>query len=98
MNTPHQNARLTLHSREQIVARVAAGRTGAEVAAALAVSVRTVRKCAPGSARAGARRLVVERPERLAPVAAERRLLEFHAASVAARPHRIAALPQKRET
>ena len=44
MNNPHQNARLTVHSREQIVARVRAGQTAAEVAAAFAVSVRTVRK------------------------------------------------------
>lgn len=44
MNNPHQNARLTLYSREQIVARVVAGQTAAEVAAAFAVSVRTVRK------------------------------------------------------
>ena len=44
MNNPHQNARLTLHSREQIVARVVAGQTASEVAAAFAVSVRTVRK------------------------------------------------------
>lgn len=44
MNNPHQNARLTLHSREQIVARVVGGQTAAEVAAAFAVSVRTVRK------------------------------------------------------
>lgn len=44
MNNPHQNARLTRHSREQIVARVLSGQTAAEVAAAFAVSVRTVRK------------------------------------------------------
>jgi transposase InsO family protein len=44
MNNPHQNARLTLHSREQIVARVVAGQAASEVAAAFAVSVRTVRK------------------------------------------------------
>ena len=44
MNNPHQNARLTVHSREQIVARIVAGQTAAEVAAAFAVSVRTVRK------------------------------------------------------
>jgi len=55
MNNPHQNARLTVHSREQIVARVASGQTAAEVAAAFAVSVRTVRKwlarfCAGGGA------------------------------------------------
>jgi transposase InsO family protein len=44
MNNPHQNARLTRHSREQIVARVSAGQSAAEVAAAFAVSLRTVRK------------------------------------------------------
>ena len=44
MNNPHQNARLTLHGREQIVARVGAGQTASEAAAAFAVSVRTVRK------------------------------------------------------
>jgi len=44
MNNPRQNARLTVHSREQIVARVIAGQSAAEVAAAFAVSVRTVRK------------------------------------------------------
>jgi transposase len=43
MNNPHQNARLTLHSREQIVARVVAGQTASEVAAPFAVSGRTVR-------------------------------------------------------
>ena len=44
MNNPHQNARLTLHGREQIVARVAGGERAEEVAAAFAVSIRTVRK------------------------------------------------------
>ena len=44
MNNPHHGARLTVHSREQIVARVLAGQGAAEVAAAFAVSVRTVRK------------------------------------------------------
>lgn len=44
MNNPHQNARLTRHSREQIVARVIAGQSASDVAAAFAVSVRTVRK------------------------------------------------------
>jgi len=44
MSNPHQNARLTLHSREQIVARVVGGQTASEVAAAFAVLVRTVRK------------------------------------------------------
>ena len=44
MNNPHHGARLTVHSREQIVARVSAGQGAAEVAADFAVSVRTVRK------------------------------------------------------
>jgi transposase InsO family protein len=44
MNNPHHGARLTVHSREQIVARVLSGQTAAEVAAAFAVSVRTVCK------------------------------------------------------
>lgn len=44
MNNPHHGARLTVHSREQIVARIMAGQEAAEVAAAFAVSVRTVRK------------------------------------------------------
>ena len=44
MNNPHQNARLTVHSREQIVARISLGQSVAEVAAAFAVSTRTVRK------------------------------------------------------
>lgn len=44
MNTPHHGARLTFHIREQIVARVLSSQTAAEVAAAFAVSVRTVRK------------------------------------------------------
>jgi transposase InsO family protein len=44
MNNPHHGARLTVHSREQIVARVLSGQSAAEVAAAFAVSVRTVRK------------------------------------------------------
>ena len=44
MNNPHHGARLTVHSREQIVARLMAGQSAAEVAAAFAVSVRTVRK------------------------------------------------------
>ena len=44
MDNPHQNARLTVYGREQIVARVAAGQSAAEVAQAFGVSVRTVRK------------------------------------------------------
>jgi len=44
MNNPHQNARLTACSREQIVARVRAGQSAVEVAEAFGVSVRTVRK------------------------------------------------------
>lgn len=44
MNNPHQNARLTVYSREQIVARIGAGQSAVEVAEAFGVSVRTVRK------------------------------------------------------
>jgi transposase InsO family protein len=44
MNNPHHGARLTVHSREQIVARVLSGQRAADVAAAFAVSIRTVRK------------------------------------------------------
>jgi transposase len=44
MNNPHHGARLTVHSREQIVVRVLSGQNATEVAAAFAVSVRTVRK------------------------------------------------------
>jgi transposase len=44
MNNPYQNARLTVHRREQIVARIVAGQTAVEVVAAFVVSVRTVRK------------------------------------------------------
>lgn len=44
MNNPHHGARLTVHSREQIVARVLSGQSAVEVASAFAVSVRTVRK------------------------------------------------------
>ncbi len=44
MNHPHQGARLTPHGREQIVPQVMAGQDASEVAAAFAVSVRTVRK------------------------------------------------------
>lgn len=57
MNTPLQNARLTVYSREQIVARIASGQTAHGVADAFGASVRTVCKWA---ARSGleARRLV----------------------------------------
>jgi transposase InsO family protein len=44
MNNPLQGAPLTVQSREQIVAPVLSGQTAAEVAAAFAVSIRTVRK------------------------------------------------------
>ncbi len=44
MNNPHHGARLTVHSREQILARVVSGQSAAEVALAFAVSLRTVRK------------------------------------------------------
>jgi len=44
MNNPHQGARLTLHSRELIVARHAAGRPVSRIAEEFGVSVRTVHK------------------------------------------------------
>lgn len=44
MNNPHHGARLTVHSRERIVARVLGGQRASEVAAAFAASLRTVRK------------------------------------------------------
>ncbi len=44
MNNPHHGARLTVHSRVQIVARILAGQRAVDVAAAFAVSVRTLRK------------------------------------------------------
>ena len=42
MNNPHQGARLTVHSRELIVARRAGGRPVVQIAAEFGVSVRTV--------------------------------------------------------
>lgn len=44
MNTPHQGARLTVHSRELSVARRAEGRPVAQIAAEFGVSVRTIYK------------------------------------------------------
>lgn len=44
MNNLHQNARLTVRSRKQIVVRFMAGQSAPEVAAAFAVSIRTMRK------------------------------------------------------
>jgi len=44
MNNPHHGARLTVHSREQIVARISAGQGAGDVARAFGVSLRTVRK------------------------------------------------------
>ena len=44
MNNPHQGARLTVHSRELIVARYGAGRPASRIAEEFGVSVRTVRK------------------------------------------------------
>ena len=52
MNNPHRTARLTVPSREQIVARIVAGQTAAEVA----VSVQTVRKWLARLRARGARR------------------------------------------
>ena len=44
MNNPHQGARLTVHSRELIVARHAAGRPARQIAGQFGVSVRTIHK------------------------------------------------------
>ncbi|MFN3575682.1 MAG: hypothetical protein ACK4TJ_01650 [Tabrizicola sp.] len=44
MDNPHHRTRVIVHGRERISARVLAGRRAADVAAALAVSIRTVRK------------------------------------------------------
>ena len=44
MNNPHNNARTCRYSREQIVLRFQAGQKPAEIAAAFAISVRTVYK------------------------------------------------------
>lgn len=44
MNNPHQGARLTVHSRELIVARHAGGRPARRIADDFGVSVRTVHK------------------------------------------------------
>jgi transposase len=44
MNNPHQGARLTVHSRELIVARHGAGRPARQIAEEFGVSVRTVHK------------------------------------------------------
>ena len=44
MNNPHHVARLTAHNREQIVVRILSGQRAGEVAAVLAVSIRTVRR------------------------------------------------------
>ncbi|QFT83110.1 IS2 transposase TnpB (plasmid) [Roseovarius sp. THAF27] len=44
MNNPHQGARLTVHSRELIVARHAAGRPARQIAEEFGVSVRTIHK------------------------------------------------------
>lgn len=73
MNNPHQNARLTVYSREQIVARIAAGQTAAEVAEAFGVSVRTVRKWVARH-RAGGRAALVNGAS--APARVARRLPE----------------------
>lgn len=73
MNNPHQNARLTVYSREQIVARVAAGQPAPKVAEAFGVSVRTVRKWV-ARFRAGGRAALSNRAS--APSRVGRRLTE----------------------
>ena len=96
MNNPHHGARLTVHSREQIVARVLSGQTAAEVAAAFAVSVRTVRKWM-ARFRAGGRAALANRASAPAHVARRmpgatlalivhlRRSLQMTGAAIAAR-------------
>jgi transposase len=79
VNNPHQGARLTVCSREQIVARVLSGRTAAEVAAAFAVSVRTVRKWL-ARFRAGGRAALTNRAS--APARVPRRLPEAAVAAI----------------
>eukprot|EP00873_Tetraselmis_striata_P036829 jgi/Tetstr1/457093/TSEL_000334.t1 len=96
MNNPHQGARLTVYSREQIVARVLAGQKAAEVAAAFGVSLRTVRKwlarfraggAAALSNRASSPARVAGRlPDRLVALALhQRRDLRLTGAAIAAR-------------
>lgn len=96
MNNPHQNARLTVYSRVQIVARIGAGQSAAEVAAAFGVSVRTVRKWV-ARFRAGGRAALcnrasapARRPRRLpdrvvAVIVWMRRQLRLTASAIAAR-------------
>lgn len=71
MNNSHHGARLTVYSREQIVARVLGGQPAAEIADAFGVSVRTVRKWV-ARFRAGGRAALSNRPS--APVRVSRRL------------------------
>lgn len=80
MNNPHHGARLTVHSREQIVARIAAGQSAAEVAHAFAVSVRTVRKWL-ARFRAGGRAALANRAS--APARVARRLSASRVALIA---------------
>lgn len=96
MNNPHQNARLTVYSRELIVARVASGQKVREVADAFGVSIRTVRKWVARH-RAGGRaalangasapaRVANRLPDRcVAVIAWLRRTLRLTAAQIAAR-------------
>lgn len=96
MNNPHQNARLTVYSREQIVARIGAGQSAVEVAEAFGVSVRTVRKWV-ARFKAGGRAALsnrasapIRRPRRLpdrvvAVIVWMRRRLRLTASAIAAR-------------
>ena len=96
MNNPHQNARLTVYSREQIVARIGAGQSAVEVADAFGVSVRTVRKWV-ARFKAGGRAALsnrasapIRRPRRLpdrvvAVIVWMRRRLRLTASAIAAR-------------
>jgi transposase InsO family protein len=79
MNNPHHGARLTVYSREQIVARVLSGQKAVEVAAAFGVSLRTVRKWL-SRFRAGGHAALCNRAS--APVRVVRRLPETAVAAI----------------
>jgi transposase len=96
MNNPRQGARLTVYSREQIVARLAVGQKAVAVAAAFGVSLHTVRKWL-ARFRAGARAALSNRasaparvagrlPDRLVALALQlRHSLRLRRAEIAAR-------------
>lgn len=79
MNNPHHGARLTVYSREQIIARVQSGQSAREVAEAFGVSLRTVRKWL-ARFRAGGPAALSNRAS--APVRVARRLPEAAVAAI----------------